>query len=145
MSKVLLEIFCYRLNKFFFIGTKLHFPLDDDALPFSLTLAVVMASCGSTRLFGILRGIYRMMGIGPPQDNALNPKNLFFFLSTLIGFLSVAAYFLFKAHSVEEYVNTFHAWVTSLVFLLYFLEIVWHMPTIMLLIQQFEDFIEKSE
>lgn len=104
-----------------------------------------MADSDSINLFAILRRIYRQMGIGPPQDNALNPKNLFFFLSALIGFLSIAAYFLFKAHSVEEYVNTFHTLVTSLVFLLYFSEIVWQMPTITLLIQQFEDFIEQSE
>lgn len=105
-----------------------------------------MASDGnSMKLFAILRGIYQMMGIGPPQNNAINSKNLFFFLSTLIGFLSIAAYFLFKAHSVEAYVNSFHTLVTNLIFLLYFSEIFWQMPNTTQLIQQFEDFIEKSK
>lgn len=105
----------------------------------------MMAGSGAMRLFATLRGIYRMMGIGPPQSSALNLKNLFFFLSALFESLAIAAYFLFKAHSVEEYVNTFHTLVTSLVFLLYFSEIVWHMPAISQLMQQFEDFIEQSE
>lgn len=121
------------------------FTLNDDASLLSLKLVVVMDGSDSIRLFAILREIYRMMGIDPPQNNAFNPKNLFFFLSTLIGFLSIAAYFLFKAHSAEEYVNTFHMLVTSFVFLLYFSEIVLQMPAITHLIQQFEEFIEKSE
>lgn len=104
-----------------------------------------MSGNDSIKLFTFLRRIHQLMGIGPPQQNAINLRNLFMFLSATIGFVSIAAYFLFKAHSVEEYVNTFHVLVTSLVFLLYFSEIVWQMPNITALIQQFVEFIVESK
>lgn len=86
-----------------------------------------------------------MMGFYPPQYNSLDSKKLFFFLSATIGFLSITAFFLFKANSVKEYVNTFHTLVSSLVFLLYFSEIAWQMTNTTQLTQHFEEFIEKSK
>lgn len=115
----------------------------NDASLFSSTLAIIMA--GSVKLFAVLRDFYRMMGLSPPQTNSLNSKNLFFFLSSTTGFFSIVAFFLFKANSVQEYVNSFHTSVTTLLFLLYFTAIARQMTNATQLIQQFEEFIEKSK
>lgn len=60
-------------------------------------------------------------------------------------FISTAGYFLFKATTFFERAETFYVSLTELICVFNFLNQFWQMSKILDLIQQFEDFIEKSE
>lgn len=108
--------------------------------------------CFTMKSFKFARKYYQTLGIYSPtsssqhnQKASINSQNLLFFISEISMFISTAGYFLFKATTFFERAETFYVSLTELICVFNFLNQFWQMSKILDLIQQFEDFIEKSE
>lgn len=102
----------------------------------------------SVELFKFLQKSYQTIGFYPSQTGQIgcsfNLKNLFILLSILQLFLSSLAFFLFEAHSLFDYGTSFYTSITNLFSLIILAIILWKMTDILMLIEKFEEYIEKS-
>lgn len=69
------------------------------------------------RLFRTVRELYETMQIHEKQQSHripdwVNSKNILFFASMIIMIVTSAAYFLFRANTVQEYSDTFYVALT---------------------------------
>lgn len=71
-------------------------------------------------------------------------KSLFFLISTMLLFITTAAYFLFEAKTVDECGMSFYVSISVSIFTVYTSKIAWNMDKISMLIQNYEEFIDKS-
>lgn len=99
---------------------------------------------GSIKLFEFVQKCYQFMGIHSFRINLLNPKNLLFLVFPSTEMISMIAYILYKADSAKEYNSAFYLFNTNFGFTIYYLIIIWKMPNILQLIEQFQEFIEIS-
>lgn len=101
------------------------------------------------KLFQLVTSWYQTMSVYSPQSNhqvhSINRNFLFFTLSIALNFSSTFAYFLLKANTIEDYGITFYTSMAGLCALADVLIIFWQTPTILRLIENCEQFIEKSE
>lgn len=103
---------------------------------------------GSKKLFQFVQKLFKILGIRPPQKNetlSFNSRNLFFLFCYAQLFLSMIAFFLFKAKTMLEYGSSFFMFITQFIIALFFLILMWRITNILKLIAEFEQFIEKSE
>lgn len=96
--------------------------------------------------FQFARKCYQTLGIYPPNQNALiNSRNLLLFISEISMFISTAGFLLFKATTLFERGETFYVSLSELACVSNFLNLFWHMSTILDLIEEYEGYIEKSK
>lgn len=84
------------------------------------------------------------MGIYTSQNDLLNSKNLLFLVFPTIELFAMFVFILYKADSANEYNSAFYIFYTNLGISMYYWISVWRMPNIVQLIEQFEEFIERS-
>lgn len=104
--------------------------------------------CAKMKLFRSLLQYIEFMGIYSQQTHqpqTFNAKILFFTSSMALLFISLFAFFLFKATTIIDYGNSFYGFVSELNTLMDYLLIVWRMPIILHLIGNCEKFIEMSK
>lgn len=102
----------------------------------------------SIKLFQFLQKSYKTLGICPSQDHeglAFNTRNVIFLFCYAQMFLSVLAFFIFKADTMLEYGNSFFMFETQFYIAMDFLVLMWRITNILELIEEFEEFIEKSK
>lgn len=102
---------------------------------------------GSMKLFQTVQKIHQTMGIDSFQLNrirSINANSLFFILSIGLMFLSALFYFLFKANTIEDYMNSFNACISDFYMLISLLLTAWHMQSTIQLIEKCGTFMEKS-
>lgn len=103
---------------------------------------------GKIKLFQFVLQGYQTMGIYPSQSNQNllpNTKNVYFLLSMIRLFLSLIAFIVFEATSVNDFVKTFFASMITLCALVCFLITIWKIQQILMLIEHFEEFIGKRK
>lgn len=91
---------------------------------------------------------HQTMGITSSKLNAnnfFNPKLVFFLVSLILAFISTTAYFLFKAQSTTDHIETFYAAVTTITCAGCLLINRCKIETILELKQNVEELIQKSE
>lgn len=97
-------------------------------------------------LFRNVLKYHRMVRIYPPNhDRPFNVKNVLSLISLTVMFISATGYFLFQASSMSEYVQCFYISISVLEMLVYFIVNFAEMQSILILIRNFETFIEKSK
>lgn len=112
----------------------------------STILAIVMA--GSIKLFQFNKKLYEMLGVYPHQNNEkilFNSRNLFILFCCAQFCISMAAFFIFKAKTMQEYNISIYMSLTQFYIMINFLLLMWQISNILNLITDFEEFIEKSE
>lgn len=62
----------------------------------------------------------------------------------IISFLSKAAYFLFKTHTIAQFAQIFYISITELCITIEFVAMCWKMSDVEKFIEKFEEFIQKS-
>lgn len=112
---------------------------------YSFSINSVAIMDGPIKLFQNVQNFYHTMGIKSNQYFSLNAKKLFFLLFITLGGISVTAYFIFEAKTIEEYGNSFYSAISNLYTLVDFIVTVWRMPDILKLIEKCEKFIENSK
>lgn len=75
----------------------------------------------------------------------ISAKSLFFRISTMLLFISTAAYFLFEAQTADECGLSFYVSITVMTVTVYTSKIAWKLNKIFKLIRNYEEFIDKSE
>ena len=117
--------------------TKSQFGVD-----FFLTMATEL------KLFQVVQSTFRSMGIcrsESNQSNLLNAKTAFFLLSFVQLLCSSMPYLLYEAKSVGERADSFYVSLTNSVCLIYILLSMKKISNILKLIEQFQEFIQKSK
>lgn len=107
-----------------------------------------MAKTSEIKLFQSMLKFCQMMGIHPTVANQtyrFNGRNLTFLLSTAQVFTTTAAFFIFRAQTLQEHASTFHGFLTKFTMFIFVLIHTREMPNTLELIQKFEDFIEKRK
>lgn len=104
----------------------------------------------NVKLFQTVLELYETMKIHEQQQSNRIPswfnfKNLFFFLSMIVMIITSAAYFLFRANTVQEYSDTFYVALTVATCLCCIFIGISEISNISKLISIFETFIEKSK
>lgn len=102
------------------------------------------------KLFRTVRELYETMKIHEHQQSRrfpdwFNLKNSFFFVSMVIMIVTSAAYFLFRANTVQEYSDTFYVALTVATCLGGNFIAILQIANISKLISTFEMFIKKSK
>lgn len=100
------------------------------------------------KLFQSVQKYYRTLGVYAPQSNqnyAFNWRNLVVLFALTQGFIFTMAFCLLQAKTVREYGDSFYVSVTEFADAIYFLSNIWKMRKFFKLIEQFENFIEKSK
>lgn len=95
-----------------------------------------------------VKQFYHTMGIYPKQPNhyySINARNLFFSLSMTLISISTTAFFIFKAKSIGEHIETLYIATTQMTGLFIFLVSFWKMPKILKIIEDAEELIQKSK
>lgn len=114
-----------------------------------LPLSYLKSLWKKMKLFQSVKNFYQTMGVYTPQSDhqvhSINSHFLFFSLSMTSNFISIFAYFLFKAISIEDYGSSFNKSMAGLSASANFFIIFWQMPTVLRLIENCEQFIEKSK
>lgn len=97
------------------------------------------------KLFRSFERFNRFLGMHPPnQRNSFNLRSAFELLTLMLLFTSSAAQFLFKASAIVEYAQSFYISTTALCVTVNFVSISIEMRDILLLIEKYEEFIQKS-
>lgn len=99
-------------------------------------------------LFQSVKKLYQTVGVYTTQSDqiyAINLNFVFFSLSIALSFISMFAYFLIKAESIEDYGSSFYTSTAGLNALVNVFIMFWQMPTALQLIQNSEQFIAKSK
>lgn len=102
----------------------------------------------SIKLFRRIQKFYQILGIYPSQENEkilFNSRNLFILFFYVQLCISMAAFLILKAKTMQEYGATFFMFLTQFYVTLDFSILMWQMPNILSLITDFEEFIEKSK
>lgn len=111
--------------------------------------AAIMASCDKIELFKFVRKTYQDIGIFPPESNpnfnSINLKNGLFSFCLIQFLISTAAYLWFEAKSMIEYGIICYTCTTIIFSLAVYLIFLWQSRNILIYIENFEWFIEKSE
>lgn len=107
----------------------------------------------SIALFQNVREFYDTLGILPPTKTndrttrwpMFNAKMLFFSFSFMRMSISTIAFCIFQADSTFEYGVTNYVFMAELASMFYFSVQLWKIDDIIALIENYENFIEKSE
>lgn len=102
------------------------------------------------KLFQTVRKLYKTMEIREHQQlnqipSWFNFRNLFFFVSMIVMIITAAAYFLFRAKTVQEFSDTFYVALTVTTCLCCNFIAILQIANISKLISAMEKFIEKSK
>lgn len=101
----------------------------------------------STHLFQSIQKYYQLLGIYPTLLNnkcSPNARNLMVLFCYVQYGISALAFFVMEAESVLEYGISFYTYISMLYCVYYFLILYKQMPKILQLIEQFEQFMDKS-
>lgn len=107
-----------------------------------------MAMAGSIKLFGTVQNAYKILGLRPPQTNqtlAFNSRNLFFLLCFIQSAISIGAFFIFQARTMQAYGSSFFQFLTQLHIAVEVLILMWHIANILEFIASLEAFIAKRK
>lgn len=88
-----------------------------------------------------------MLGIYPPPENGklpFNSRNVLIFLCYAQLYISMGAFIIFKAKTMQEYGAAFFMFSTQFYITFDFSILMWQMPNISNSIADFEEFIENS-
>lgn len=103
----------------------------------------------NVKIFQTVRELYETMKIHDQKANGVpdwvNFKNIFFFVSMIIMIATSAAYFLFRANTVQEYSDTFYVALTVAICLVCDFIAIVQITNISKFITSFEMFIKKSK
>lgn len=102
------------------------------------------------KLFRTVRELYETMKVHEQQQSNRIPdwfnfQNGFFFVSMVIMIITSAAYFLFRANTVQEYSDTFYVSLTVATCLGADFIVLFQFANISKFISTFEMFIDKSK
>lgn len=113
-------------------------------------MSIVIMSA-TIKLFELTREYYETVGVHPSTSLASYTFNWRSFLTFYIltaEFVSTATYFLFKTNITIDYVETLQSFYfssTSFNFLVTFMINYWKMSKIFMLMDRFEDMVQKSK
>lgn len=99
------------------------------------------------QIFQLVCGFFQTMGIylrEPNQVFSFNFNNILISSSIAVNFISVTAFFLFEAKSIDEYGLSFYGSTTGLAVFIVFHINIFHMGKIIRTFEIFEKLIEKS-
>lgn len=103
----------------------------------------------NVKLFQTVLELYETMEIHEQKSNRvadwLNFQNIFFLVSMVIMIVTSAAYFLFRANTVQEYSDTFYVALTVAICLSGNFIVILQIANISKFISTFETFIMKSK
>lgn len=100
------------------------------------------------KLFHSVQKFNQTLGIHPSRPDqrySFNFSSAIVLLLIVLTFISSVAYFLYKAKTIEEHVQTFYISLTALCITIDFLTMCWKMTNILQLIEKYEEFIKKSK
>lgn len=126
----------------------------DEWVDNSSSLSWPFAMASSIVLFRSVRKFYHALGILPktlkPNDQTahwsmFNAKTLFYSFSFMRMSISTISFCIFKANSTFEYGVTNYVFVAELACMFYFSVQIWKIDDIIALIENYENFIKKSE
>lgn len=121
---------------------RLHFVL---AQHFSSQSTFIMDS--QFKLFSLNRKLYKSMGLlASPSSPSCRSKilNIFLFISTVLLFITTSAYFLFEANTADDRGVTFFISMANLFTMINIVSTALQIDKILLLINNYEQFITKS-
>lgn len=100
------------------------------------------------KLFNSVQKYNQIAGIHLSQPNqrySFDFKSAAILLFYFLTFISATAYFIFKAKTITEYVQCFYVSLSMLCISIAFTSMCWKMRDILYLIEEFKEFIQKSE
>lgn len=110
------------------------------------TIAAAMAQ--KLQFFKLIRELYQKIGMHPCRSNesgSYNVRNSFIFIHLAQTFIESVAFLLFEANSIEEYGQSFYASVTLLLLLCLWPSFIHNMDNLFNLMDQMDEFGQKSE
>lgn len=107
-----------------------------------------MAGQLKLKMFQSLRKYFQILGTyspGPDESRLFNLKNIFTLFCYIQLFISAVAFTLFKAKTVIEFGLNYYGYMTELLCVFVISTQIYQMNNILKLIEDCEDFIEKSK
>lgn len=108
--------------------------------------SLLRAITSTMQLFQLVLKHLQTMGIYSIQSNkthSFNSRILFFSLFIMLLFTAMTVYFLFGAKTIPEYANSFYRSIAELSVFMDFGLTIWLLPNILMMIENYENFIEK--